>query len=88
MTLRINDEKVKFNIDHDKKSLNNIITCHRLDVINNGAMNMQKNGLEESWKDVYEDTKIFKKKKKLHDRLAHRRHFASIHHVLLLNSRL
>ncbi|KAJ4723274.1 hypothetical protein OWV82_006661 [Melia azedarach] len=48
-----------------------------------------RNMMEESWKDEYEDAKIFKKKKKKpHERLAHRRSFAASHCDQVINLRL
>lgn len=66
MALRVNDEKVKLNIYHDKKSLKDISTCHRVDIINSSIVDTYGNEKEESWKEAYEDAKIFKKRKRSH----------------------
>ncbi|KAJ4723376.1 DNA-directed DNA polymerase [Melia azedarach] len=80
---------LKFNIYHDKKVQNNISTFYRVYVVNNDVVNVDKNGMEESWKDTYEDTKIFKKKKKkLHERLTCRRYITPSNLDRVLNLRL
>lgn len=43
MTLRVNEEKVKFNIYHGNKSSNIINTCCRVDVINSCMVDTYRN---------------------------------------------
>lgn len=47
MTLRVNEENVKFNIYHYKKATNTS-TYHRIDVSNSDVVNMDRNEMEES----------------------------------------
>ncbi|KAJ4715235.1 Pol polyprotein, partial [Melia azedarach] len=80
-------EEVKFNIFHGMKSQGKPRTCHRIDIINNGVVNVQKDKMKKFQNEGYKIAKIPKETKEWNDRKAFGKHFASGHRVLLFNWR-
>lgn len=60
LTLKVNDEEVKFSIFHDMKSQSKTSTCHRVDVINNYIVNVHEDKMEKFQNEVYKKAKIRK----------------------------